>query len=250
MDNQESHLKIEPTQGFDKLNNYFNDLVKSNSFQQQIKEIRDKFGISVNSKYTFWENHLESPPKEFKVNIEIFKHLVSAIYRLCESYGLIGIEWFGTIMRYIFSGEIHIRPPDFISPYSYDVCGLKDVYELWEEMDDPTFGKITEYAQDLENLKYPISIAISPYATQRDILDFVKKNDARIKELQEKYKKATKIGLVKKKRKRERDDFIYKNRTKTLAETKRLVEEKYGERLDYEYIGKIRSQEKKKRTGI
>ena len=100
---------------------------------------------------------------------------------------------------------------------------------------------------------YPIGIRISPYASKRDIVDFINTIFPLIKGMQESYKKAgIKIGKVKKKKKsiQERNVFIYENRKLSINETKRLVEEKFGESLDYEYIGKIRSYEAKRRKKL
>jgi hypothetical protein len=251
MDNQEGDLKTEPTKGFEKLKNYFNDLIKSNSFDNRIKEIRKKYNISIGSEYTFWEFGSMSMPEGFEKSRD-FKTktaLMLDIYNLCQDVGLVGLDWFGTILHYIFAGKVIIDTPELFPQRSYNVCTLKDARDEWiDDEEYPVFGKIRHYAQEMETLKYPLAILISPYASQKDILDFLAKNDKTIKELQEKYKKTgIKIGSVKKGGKKARNEFIYKNRDLTINETKVLVEERYGESLPYEYIAKIRSDQKKKR---
>jgi len=97
----------------------------------------------------------------------------------------------------------------------------------------------------IENIgeSYPIAIFITPYATQRDILDYVKKQyTTHIKPVQDKYtEKGVEIG---KKRGEnyhtsERDSFICKNNHLPSSKIASMVREKYGDMLEYSHINKI-----------
>ena len=97
---------------------------------------------------------------------------------------------------------------------------------------------------------FPVRVDISPYASKRDILDFIRKNYDRIKEIQDKHKiKVIKIGKIRSRKPhiQKRNDFIYKHRHLPRREIMRLVSKKFNEVLDYGHIGKIISLEKKRR---
>lgn len=130
----------------------------------------------------------------------------------------------------------------------YDLCLLVD---LQEEAEEP-FGMDI---QEADNTFFPLAIRISPYATQRDILDFVKKKAPMIKHEQERYIKTNKgvrIGHVKKKKERIqlRNELIYQNRNLPRKEIMRKVSDEFNEILDYGHIGKIISLMEKKRKEL
>jgi hypothetical protein len=152
------------------------------------------------------------------------------------------IDWNEVLTYYLFFNKI-ISPPGW--PNSSNLCLLTDVIE---DKEDPYSTEV----QEMEAIGYPIAIRISPYASLRDILDYVKKTyKVAIEPIQGKYRnKDIKIGKIKPSNGKiqERNQFIYQNRDKTGKELKRLVYEKFGDNLPYEYIPKIISREKKKKT--
>ena len=102
---------------------------------------------------------------------------------------------------------------------------------------------------------FPVDIRISPYASERDILDYIKKMYSFfIKPIQERYKEKTNLGKVKNKKEiiQLRNDLIYKNRHLKLKEIMALIGEEFGNSaiIDCGYIGKIISLEKKKRKDV
>lgn len=113
-----------------------------------------------------------------------------------------------------------------------------------------SFGGLLEVHDAGEGYR-PIAIRVSPYASQRDIIDYVRKiYKAEIEPLQEKYKKeGVLIGSI---NKRNIDvgkikDFIYKNRGKTSRQIVTLIHERFGKTMDYSYVSKIRREEIAKR---
>lgn len=240
-DSKDEYLKtVEATystQGYKKLWNYYLSVVKSDYFQNKILELRKLCGI----------------PKEggiCKIDIQIplkdYKKAKKEIDNLCKKYELHSLDWWELIEEYMFSNLIPTEPPQLPFTNSYNLCLLAD---LAEERAEP-FNKDTTKADDKI---YPIAIRISPYASKRDIVDYVNKMFPLIKRWQKTYTDPKiKIGKVKRKKPaiQERNGFIYENRGLSINETKKLVEEKFGESLDYEYIGKIRSDEMRKRKEL
>lgn len=119
----------------------------------------------------------------------------------------------------------------------------------WYDNEDYSLLKYAyEHFEQLSK-KYPIALYINPDVSQRQIQDFISKNWAFI-EAHRKDTKANISGFRKKKKTiQERNDFIYENQQLPRKEIMRLLYEKYGEKLDidYGYIGKIISLEKKRR---
>lgn len=160
---------------------------------------------------------------------------------ICKRYKLHYFEYCDVIEFYVYFNEIR-----FMSGIGF--MGLFKISDLNTEK-ERMGSKITKN----DDMVYPIVIKISPYASQRDLIDFIKNKVVwkhRIIPLQNKFRdKNIKIGKIKKKNRliRERNQFIFQNQDKTGKEIKCLVYEKFGEDLPYEYIPKIISREKKKR---
>lgn len=248
IDKREQEDRNFSTQGHKKLWNYFLEVSKTDYFRNTILELRKKYKIPENG-YKCAETYT-TPPQEWRIqmrglgksgiseNIKIFKD----IKPICEKYHLHYADWSEVIEDYLFFNKLR----QIMHTNSYSLCLLSD---LIEEKREP-FGKDFTGSDDFF---YPIAIRISPYASERDIVDYVKKMFPAIKAFQKPYiNPEVKIGKVKRKKPsiQKRNNFIYDNRQLSLNETKRLVEEKFGESLDYEYIGKIRSDEAKKRKEL
>lgn len=131
-------------------------------------------------------------------------------------------------------------------------CGLFVVSDVVGEKEEP-FGELVQQSDDMA---FPIAIRISPYATQRDLIDFVKseaiwKNE--IQFLQDKYRsKDIKIGKIKSKNEKiqKRNDFIYEHKDLPRKEIMSMANRKFGINIDYGHIGKIISLENKKRKEL
>ncbi len=93
---------------------------------------------------------------------------------------------------------------------------------------------------------------LSPYASLRDILDWVKKNYHDIKFFQDKYKnKNVKINKYRIRREKleKRNDYIYKNRSKKLSDLE-VGLDRLGYDMDQGSISKIISLETKRRKKV
>ena len=155
--------------------------------------------------------------------------------KLSHKYGLSYNTWWTSLEPYILTNEL-------IEPMDTDICILCD------NINDPDLNK-----EDIEH--YPVSVRISPYASKRDILNYIERFYPYILHLQKDYKDTKiKIGKFKTRKSniQERNDFIYKNRNLSRKEIMHLVGDKFGPNavIDYGYIGKIISMEKKKRKEV
>jgi len=94
---------------------------------------------------------------------------------------------------------------------------------------------------------YPVVLLINPEVSQRQIQDFVSKNWEYIQSFNK--NKNVSPQRSKKKKIQKRNDFIYENKHLPRKEIMTKVADKFGsdEILDYGYIGKIISLEKKRR---
>jgi|GEM_PF-2917561 len=102
---------------------------------------------------------------------------------------------------------------------------------------------------DYISKKYPIALYINPKASQRQIQDFLAKNWSFIKTHEKDVKTNVSGHKKKNKSKQERNDFIYQNRNLPRKKIMEMIIEEFpsSEIVDYGYIGKIISLEKKRR---
>jgi len=229
------------TQGYKKLWNYFIQITETKPFKEKIARLREKYNIPVSGfKLT---KHTWIPPEEWQhKHTEVERQLNDEIEKICEEYGLHFLYWTDSIKELLFFNKVE--------PYSNegDMCLFVD---LKVEREEPFLKEI----QDADDVAFPIAIRISPYASQRDIVDFVKKRAFQISQWQEHYlKQSADFGINKvksrKEKTRERNTFIYENRHKFPKIISGLVAEKFHEFLDYAYISKIIRMEKKRRKEV
>lgn len=140
-----------------------------------------------------------------------------------------------------------------------NVCELEDAQREFEEYapsDDPEdFFSIRSYTEMLENKlwKYPVVLRIHPDASQRDIIEYIKTHWHLIKYYQEQYTDRHKDASFKNSKTKEnlklkeRNDFIYQNRSLPRKTIMQMVNKDFGADLDQGSIGKIISLERKKR---
>ncbi len=224
---------VHKTQAFKKLWNYYLDLIETAEFQVEVKRIRKKHGIPE-------EGQLSEPEPGQGTRMDQIE-LIHDVDTICTKFGLDAPAWDESISAYIIWDEI--QKPRYAT--------LFYVADIPDEKADPW----SEDTQKMFDLVYPIALRISPYASQRDILDYVKKcYRVYIQPEQEKYKKGIKIGKTRTKRAelQARNRFIYENRKLPRKQIWRMVRDKFGEKLatDYGNIGKIISNEKRRRKEV
>ncbi|MCK6462444.1 MAG: hypothetical protein L6Q29_01325 [Candidatus Pacebacteria bacterium] len=238
---------IDSTSAQDKAWKYLKGLCEDPSFQQKIRRIRKKYNLPSDGIQEVRQAKSKVTGQE---TIYLPEHLSGTDFqkevdRFTKELGL-SWSWSEVIQYYITYNQWF----DF---WSYG--GLVQVDDLNEYINGP-FRYEGDEEGYLEYVKmileeHPIAITVSPYATLRDMLDFLKKTyKTHIEPLQNKYKNADiKLGKMRKRNTSvlERNQFIYKNKHIGSKKLMGLVSDKFGEVLDYTYIDKIISDEKKKR---
>lgn len=230
------------TQGYKKMMRYVEEIVDSDAFKEDIDDLRKTYKIPDG--LTSNPEGQEMPPNEWKErdNGTVVRMLMDDVDELCYKYGLPCFEFHDTFMDQVFFGG---EPTQYIEMFqARNLCMMQDIVGDKEE---PWSDRKIES----DDFAYPIALRISPYASQRDIIDFIEKTYTPfIKELQDRYKMIdVEIG---KQRRREpktvaRNNFIYENRRKSRKVIMRLVAEKFDEFLDEGHISKIISHETKRR---
>ncbi len=247
--------------GAKKIVYYFNDVIKRGDFQKEIKKIRKSYDMPETGYiFTKEDNDLLNEKGSDIAGLD------EKINELSIKFGLYSFVWYDILRKYIFFNRIDFRG----RIYSYSVFKLCKVVDEKQkhkislspadwgyetEEDIKQYRETEDYLKNREDEEFPISLRISPYASERDILSFIRRNFSDISRLQKRYNlKHIGIGKVKKKNSfiKERNDLIYENRRLPRIEIMRLLTDKYGadRTLDYAYIGKIISLETKKRKEV
>ena len=250
------NIKEWPIQGVNKLLNYFYDFFDNKDFQQKVMELRNKYKIPLNGfpinkniGKDFQISSLFYRPKEndFLKDKNNFKNFNLELKNILSKFELNNLTFKSAFRFYIFHNELPDKSNLNFLVFK-NVCNLIDVKEQLAEFEGADPYQILDILGN-EASKYPISIKLSPYATNRDILDYVKKMYPIIKNLQNKYKiPESKVGRIKKKDPyiKKRNDLIYRNMGKPRKLIRSMIKGSFEE-IDETYISKIISNEKKRR---
>jgi len=243
---------IEPyieSKGAQKMWNYFLYITKKDYFVNTIRELKQKYKIPLNG-FKKEDDSYSIPLSESVFKYKYHKELrQDLIDKICIKYGLHQANYADVLLDFIYYN-------DGLHPlYEMNTCGLFRISDVIEEKKE----SFSDYFQQSDDISYPIAIRISPYASKRDLIDFIKNKVIwkLILFLQKKYKnKNIKIGKIKSRNKQiqERNEFIYNNRNKPLKEISKLLSEKGGNNKIYDieigHIAKIISLEEQKRKEV
>lgn len=239
---EKAFIKGASTQGRAKLERYFYALLKTEDFQNTIRDLRRRYGFPEGG----YKAGIRYNLGNWGERKEMLRKLDKELEGVCKKHGLHFVYW-GDILRAVISTGDENGEYEFPVDPGADLCMIAD---LRNEAEEPFMKEI----QDADNFLFPIAIRVSPFATQRDIIDFIKKNEIFIARLQQHYRKDLKgvgIGKIKKRNSeiQERNDFIYQNRNLPRRKIMELLTEKYGAKktLDMGHISKIISLEKQRR---
>ncbi|HEY4486551.1 MAG TPA: hypothetical protein VJB70_02365 [Candidatus Paceibacterota bacterium] len=235
---------LEGSSGHKKVINYIRALADTKEFKDFITRMREKYEIPAGG---LKDEQQTVPPPEWvqKHSYDEYRKLASEASKFAQTYHLHHLDGEETIVHYIFYDELVF----YSNHNAFNLCIVSDIPM---EKDEP-FSKIT---QEDDDRLFPIAIRVSPYATLRDILDFVKRvYKHEIVFLQNNYKeKGVRLGKFKERKGkiRERNDFIYSHRDLPRKQIVPLVHERFGKDniLDVGHIGKIISLEKKRRKEL
>lgn len=237
------YAKQRNTSGHKKLVQYLEQMFKTDYFVSKMTQIRKDLKIPING---FPPNpHFPIFPKEwvYRKDLQKTKWFRGEIKNICKKFSLHYMDWYVVIEEKIFYNTYTL---EYSGLNSHNLCIVSDVVKEYSH------GKEFKESDDMA---FPIAIRISPYATERDIIDFVKSSSLMIKSFQSHYiDKAVKIGKIKKKKPfiQERNELIYQNRNLPSKEIMKIVYDKFGPNIEIDqgYIGKIISLEKKKRKDM
>jgi len=262
------------TQADKKLILQFQKWFETEGIESKILELREEMGIPLEGFLLtdkdreelgniFLTPHALSSANNSKLTICLRGCFVGSRELLGDGRQLLNNTFFKQVLRvYIFFNQflfedIHASLPIHLRQTS--LCDISDAYEdLYvqvgfegEHAFDPELAKTYIDSQRSITELFPIALRIHPEASQRDILDFIKKHWTFIKILQEQQKdKNPKILYARTKTNqaiKQRNDLIYKlhNAGKTTKEIrKELAKNQYF--LDDGHILKIISLRKRK----
>lgn len=221
----------EHTKGYYKLWRYFVEITKKQSFKKEVLRIRKICDIPPDG---YFDRRYEEGNTISNKN----KHtltLTREIKKLCEKYSLLDIHWWMTFEEYILYSE-YLRPNLVMG----DLITILDKNDI--EVEDDFFREVLDF--------YPVMICVNPKASNRELIDWVKKNSYVIRGAQDKYtNKNSRIGTNRKQSKLQESirDYIYENKDKPLKVLSKNVEEIFGVYIDEGNMGKKKSLEMKRR---
>ena len=237
---------IQFTKGQKHLWYYFEEIVRTEDFQNFIRKMRRKYkipksGYDINDRKFGFEGIACAPPeKSYLGNKRNTIRFYKETKEKCNQLGLSN-EWWKIEIGQLILWNLTLGPlADNKNPHQYPTLDL---------------CQLAENPNKQERIFYPVVFKINPYASRNEIIDFVKKTHRQVKEIQKKF---IKTGLrIKKIRKKKpnlqaRNDFIYALYKKGLS-LKQISEEvskkssMFSSDPDIGEIGKIISLERNKR---
>lgn len=230
------------SKGFKAILNFVRDLIRTGEFQKLIIEEREDRSIPQSGFHREPPGPWTHPPREwshYKNRKVILQKIRGGLKKFCLKHNLLPRDWAPVFEQFLFYGELNIP----LEPNAYNLCFVSDL----RSKTDSTGRQTTD--EDIS--VYPVALHISPYASKRNILDYVEKFYAtEIARLQKGYRDpGAGIGKHKTKNKivRKISDFIYEHRNLKPKEIKKLLWEKLHTQMDSGHISKILSLERKRR---
>jgi hypothetical protein len=234
------------TKGFGKLWQYLRAIVESDEFQKRILGLRERYRIPKEGFETPadrpWTHPIET--WEFSGKHPEQRALMSEIRvitkNLCREYSLLPRDWAGVFEDYLFYNRLFLN----LEPSARNLCFVADATTnrdgVGHEIDDD------------DRRAFPVVLHINPYASERDVIDYVKKVfKPEIESVQNAHKKAdVKIGKFRKRKEsvRKRNALLYKNRHSSNKQAAKLAREQHPDApIKASSVGKTIEREKKRR---
>ncbi len=262
--------KSKLTKGAKSLLNYLKSVIESESFAEDLKTLRVKYLIpdgGFNDKKYLIKNAnpyskcIIPPSWEGKDKIKDWdEKLHTDVRDLRLKYNL--SNQFDHILAKLFFFNWEPQP-DSLLRSGFDLCTLSDL-PLEDELRSAvkyaftnSIPEVRRVDQDLiveekdTRREFPVSIAISPYASINEIIDFVRRSKDSIRHLQSKYKNQdSKIGKIRTRSTQERNAFVLEHKDKPRKKISEMVRKKYGGNVDEIYVRNIISKESKRRKKL
>ncbi len=213
------------TDGSKRLWQYFLDLTKNKEFTLKVRSLRAEHGIP--------DGGFSALQTKDALPLVDRADLSKKLEQLAEEFGLHPLAWAHVFWIYTVFNDVE---RSFEEPWGGSLCTIVDMVDLTEEPFGPV---ITRW----DNTAYPLAIRISPYASQTQIIDFIKKTYKPIIEREQERFRTKKLFISDIRRKREdiakRNNFIYLHSSKPRKEIMHLLGKEGFEILDPATIGKI-----------
>lgn len=251
-----------------KIVNYIEAYIDTESFQNEIKSLRKNWGIPPNGFHISKKsmllllknapsvNFIYYRPKEIR-NIPL-KIINLSIKNLIRDIRIDGFGLSNFFKFYLFyNKKCYLIMFGRNGVNETDLCAVERIkFDLEELCFLTTPNEVIEIIKKhFDN--YPVAIKIHPSTSLRDLIGYIKKNWRYISFLLEEYKdKNSKLGKLRIRNQeiKKRDEFIYKKRRLSRKELASLVSKNFSKELskpiDHGSVGKIISLEKKRRKKV
>lgn len=263
---------------------YIENFLESDYFQNKVLEIRKKYNIPLNG-YDFkfdgslndyktrclfeYPEEIKKPEQliytdPIKFLNDINKILIKTEWHIPVSYNnfpLLNIlkdrviygENIKNEFEQFFLGELEeeFKKTGLLKTSNY-LDNWPDLCSLVLEKSEKERTKIVDHLVE-EMLRYPVFIKISPYASRRDVEDYIAKNWKRINENQEIFKdNNTKIGKIREINNKNKlvKDLVWKNKKLPLKEIASIINKETESVVNYSDVAKIKSIVKKRRKEV
>ncbi len=248
------HVKKSNSQIFQRFINYTESLKDDPSFKSEIKWLRSQT-INLDTKKPIPAKGIPLPKNNGEWFSDVLKYdtgindkkIESRKTVLIEKYPILNLipDVLEDLIVYNSISQYHDEE-DLIAGWYARIADFEEIRKEIENKPEMASSIIRHYS-----LSHPVALFLNPYMSERSIVDFVKKfYKNRINPIQEKYLKGGINPLAARgssKKNLARDEFIYRNRKKTLKDLIHLVAEKFGKVYDYSYIQAIIRKERQKR---
>jgi len=265
--------KPEPTQGHIKMLRYIEDLIRNKNFKKQMKRLQ-----SLQKYDTFPEGHYDTwTPDEQKRHDWINEELGSIIdgyeslrkrannalrsradlakENIALSYGLdnglIALASIKLGNDELSQQSLEVLGNRYMLDEKPDMCKSINLYD--EELNPANKGEEIIYLRHDRQLMfcaYPVAIAIHQRASQRDVLDYVKKKWLDIDIMLRNLDDEKILRTRKRKHRQEIIDYIWENQSLPAKQIQKKLDEKFlDNELVYYEISKIIQNERQRRNG-
>lgn len=222
-----------------KTRSYLEQLLASRKFKERLKFFREEYAIprsgfdlTVFDEMVVSEIYPRIPDKIIDAD-----RFIKSINNMLSKYGFsrAWFDFFSDLILFNWLGDTKDQRQIFLMNLGHSNRYLAD-------------DKVTLEVRLQSN---PIAILIPSFASQRDINEFISLNWAQIRAFQKKYgRKKQRITKFRRKNSRikQRNDFIYNNRSLSKKDLMARVSDEFGDVMDYTYLAKIITEETKKRS--
>jgi hypothetical protein len=235
-------------QGPEKVKIYFLDLIDRKDFLTEVKRLREKYGIPEEG-FKKRERHITPVPPIYGPSYpkrwdKLTKEPIDQAF------------WLDLFKDENKLAEKFQLPPNNLNIiddyvlYNDTAFIESDVPNLFMIQDCHDLGRHKTIDKEI-NTGLPILLRISPYASQRDLLDYIGAIfESEVRPIQEKYMdKTSLLGKLKTRRMRERNKLVYENKHLPPTELRTFLREK-GVILGPGEIEKILSLERIRRKEV